>query len=150
MRVHTLVRTQLVHRPIAEVFPFFADPRNLDAITPPWMRFTMVTPQPIEMREGTRLEYRLRIHGVPLRWVSRIDSWQPGRGFVDRQVRGPYRLWEHRHELEAHPQGTLSRDVVRYALPFGALGAVAHRVAVRRDIERIFEYRRTALDRLFG
>ncbi len=148
MRVYRLERTQVVHRPIAEVFPFFAAARNLERITPPWLRFEMLTREPVDMREGTRLEYRLHVHGIPIRWVSRIEAWEPGRRFVDRQLRGPYRLWEHTHEVEAHPQGTLSRDIVLYALPLGPVGAVAHRLLVRRDLERIFDFRREAVARL--
>jgi ligand-binding SRPBCC domain-containing protein len=150
MTVHVLERSQVIHRPVDEVFPFFARAANLEKITPPWLRFEMVGPEPAQMRTGTRLEYLLHIHGVPLRWISRIDAWEPGRGFVDRQLRGPYALWEHTHEVEPHPDGTLSRDRVRYALPLGPLGEIAHRLLVRRDLERIFEYRREAVTRLLG
>ena len=100
------------------------------------------------MRQGTRIEYRLRLHGVPLRWVSRIEEWHPGRGFVDRQVRGPYRLWHHRHEFEPHDGGTKVRDIVHYALPLGPLGALAHTAFVRRDLAAVFEYRRRQIDHL--
>jgi ligand-binding SRPBCC domain-containing protein len=150
MTVHRIERTQLVHRSRDEVFAFVADAHNLESITPPWLQFTMLTPRGVDMREGTRLEYRLRIHGFPLRWVSRIEAWHPGRGFVDRQLQGPYRLWEHRHDLEAHKDGTLIRDRVRYALPFGLVGEVAHHLVVRGDLERIFAYRHDAVARLLG
>ena len=150
MRVYELQRSQVVPRPIDEVFPFFAAAANLEAITPPWLRFRMVTPEPVEMHAGTLIEYRLRVHGIPMHWTSRIDEWDPPHRFLDCQLRGPYRLWEHLHVLEPHPQGTLSRDHVRYALPLGPLGALANALLVRRDLERIFDHRREATIRLLG
>ncbi|MDQ2961475.1 MAG: SRPBCC family protein [Candidatus Dormibacteraeota bacterium] len=150
MTVHVLERTQVIARPVDEVFPFFARAANLERITPSWLRFRMVGPEPAEMGVGTRLEYLLHLHGVPLRWISRIDAWEPGHCFVDRQLRGPYALWEHTHVVEPHPDGTLSRDRVRYALPLGPLGEVAHRLLVRGDLERIFDYRQQAVARLLG
>ena len=103
-----------------------------------------------DMCAGTLIEYRLRLHGIPLRWVSRITVWEPGRRFVDRQLRGPYRLWEHLHEVFPHPEGTLSRDRVDYSLPLGPLGVVANHLVVRRDLERIFDFRHEAIARLLG
>lgn len=147
--IHHLDREQVVRRRPDDVFAFFADARNLAAITPPWLRFEILTPGTIAMRAGTLIEYRLRVRGVPLRWVSRIEAWEPGRRFVDLQTRGPYRLWRHVHTFGPHPDGTLTGDHVEYALPLGALGAVAH-AAVRRDLTRIFDYRREAVARLLG
>jgi ligand-binding SRPBCC domain-containing protein len=143
---HTLVREQRLPGPPNEVFPFFADAGNLEAITPPWLRFHVVTPRPIEMRPGTLIEYRLTLHRVPVAWFTRIEEWVPGERFVDAQLHGPYRLWHHTHEFTPHPGGgTLMRDTVRYALPFGPLGEIARRAVVARDLERIFDYRREAL-----
>lgn len=105
-----LEREQLVARPLAEVFPFFAAARNPERITPPWLRFQVLPPDPIQMGPGTLIEYRLRLHAVPVRWLTRIEEFKPGRGFVDRQVRGPYRLWHHRHEFEDRGGSTLDRD----------------------------------------
>jgi ligand-binding SRPBCC domain-containing protein len=149
MRVHVLEREQRVARPVAEVFAFFAQARNLEAITPPWLRFEVLG-DPGEIRPGTLIEYRLRLHAVPVRWLTRIDELRAGRAFVDRQVRGPYRLWHHTHEFAADGDGTVVRDSVRYALPFGGLGALAHRLFVRRDLERIFDYRRAAVRERLG
>jgi ligand-binding SRPBCC domain-containing protein len=150
MRVHVLEREQLVPAPLGEVFAFFAQARNLERITPPWLRFTVLTPEPIELGAGTRIAYRLRLHGVSLRWLTRIEEWESGRSFVDRQVRGPYRLWEHRHEFSALDGATVVRDRVRYALPLGPLGSLAHAAFVRRDLERIFDFRRDAVRRRLG
>jgi ligand-binding SRPBCC domain-containing protein len=125
-----------------ELFPFFADAINLDAITPPWLHFHIVTPPPIAMREGALIDYRLRMHGIPLRWRTRINAWQPPHRFVDEQIRGPFRQWIHEHTFEASAGGTLARDVVRYAVPFDS---IAHRWLVRPDVERIFQYRTSAL-----
>ena len=125
------------------MFPFFAEARNLEAITPPFLNFHVVSAD--EMRVGALIEYRLRLHGIPIRWLTRIEEWEPGVRFVDAQLRGPYALWHHTHEFEAHDGHTLMRDTVRYALPFGPLGTVAHRLFVRRDVERIFDYRTVSL-----
>lgn len=133
--------------PPEEVFPFFADAANLNAITPPWLHFRVLTPQPIAMRAGTLIDYALRLHGVPLRWRTRIQAWQPPHRFVDEQVRGPYRQWIHEHTFEARDGGTLARDVVRYAVP---LDFIAHPLFVRRDVERIFAFRQESLRVRFG
>jgi ligand-binding SRPBCC domain-containing protein len=147
MRVHEIKREQVVEQPLERTFEFFAAAHNLERITPAWLSFEVLTPEPDAMSAGMQLHYRLRLHGVPVRWTSRIDVWEPGRAFVDRQVRGPYKLWHHRHEFEPHPRGTLVRDHVRYALPFGLLGRIAHKLFVARDLARIFDYRRAAVER---
>ena len=150
MNVHRLQREQYVDRPLADVCHFFAEAHNLERITPPWLSFTVLTPEPIEMRVGALIDYRLRVHGIPLRWTSRIEDWEPGRSFVDRQLRGPYGLWHHRHTFAEAGEGTVGRDEVDYAMPFGALGDLAHPLFVRRDLERIFTYRHEAVPRLLG
>ena len=146
MATHILEREQLLARPPEAVFAFFGDALNLEAITPPWLGFRVVTPEPIEMAPGTLIEYRLRLHGVPIRWRTTIAVWDPPRRFVDVQLSGPYRMWHHTHDFEPAPGGgTLMRDAVRYALPFGPLGELAHRALVRRDLERIFDFRRDSV-----
>ena len=150
MRTYRLEREQLVRRPVDEVFEFFARATNLEQITPPWLRFQVLTPEPIAMDTGTLIDYRLRVRGVPLSWRSRIDDWRENERFVDRQLRGPYRLWHHTHEFEPAGNGTLVRDRVDYALPFGPLGEVAHRVVVERDLGRIFDYRNATVARSLG
>jgi hypothetical protein len=147
---HVLEREQVVPGDPAEVWGFFADALNLEAITPPFLRFRVVSPQPVLMGVGTLIEYRLRLHGVPVAWLTRIEEWKPGVRFVDRQLRGPYALWHHTHSFEPHPGGTLVRDRVRYAIPLGPLGELAHALFVRRDVERIFDFRRLEIERRFG
>jgi ligand-binding SRPBCC domain-containing protein len=151
VKVHVLERSQRIARPPREVFEFFADAHNLEAITPDWLRFRIVTPGRIEMRPGTLIDYRLRLHGLPIRWLTRIESWEPGRRFTDVQVRGPYRLWHHTHEFEAGPDGeTVVRDRVRYALPLGPLGELSRRLFVARDLERIFDHRLASVSKVLG
>jgi ligand-binding SRPBCC domain-containing protein len=148
---HTLRREQRLPGAPETVFPFFADAGNLEAITPPWLGFEIVTPRPIAMGVGTLIEYRLRLHGLPISWLTRIEAWEPGVRFVDAQLTGPYRLWHHTHEFEPDGAGgTLMRDTVRYALPLGPLGEIAHRLFVARDLERIFDFRREEVQRRVG
>jgi ligand-binding SRPBCC domain-containing protein len=148
--VHVLARELIVAQPPDCVWDFFQDAHNLEAITPAFLRFEVLTPRPIEMREGALIDYKLRLRGVPLRWRTRIDEWEPGVRFVDRQVRGPYALWHHTHTFEPHPAGTLMRDEVRYRLPLGPLGVAAHRAFVRRDIEAVFAFREEEVGRRLG
>ncbi len=150
MRIHRLDREQFVARPLAEVFEFFSQARNLEALTPGFLRFEVLSPEPIEMRPGTLISYRLKVRGIPLRWVSQIEAWEQQRTFVDRQLSGPYRLWHHRHDFEARDGGTVVRDRVHYAIPLWPLGEVAHALLVRRDLESIFGFRQEAVERLLG
>jgi len=142
VHVHTLRREQRLPRPIDEVFAFFGDARNLEAITPPLLRFRVLTPDPIAMGPGALIRYRLRVRGLPVGWLTAIREWDPPHRFVDQQLRGPYALWHHTHSFE--PDGedaTIMRDEVRYALPFGILGELARRLFVGRDVEAIFDFR---------
>lgn len=134
-------------RPRPEVFDFFADAGNLQALTPPWLHFRILTPLPIEMRQGARIDYRLRLRGIPLRWKTAITAWDPPVRFVDEQLSGPYRLWIHEHTFEEDGDGTVVNDYVRYAVPFGAL---ANWLLVARDVRTIFEYREARLREIFG
>ncbi len=146
-----LERTQRIELPIDETFELFCDAFNLERITPPFLNFRVVTPRPIEMREGALLEYRLRLHGIPVRWKTRISTWDPPHRFVDEQISGPYALWHHTHTFEADgDDATVVRDRVRYRIGFGPIGALALRLFVRRDVERIFDYRREAMLRLIA
>lgn len=134
-------------RPLDEIFAFFADARNLEALTPPWLRFRLVPPEPVAMRVGTRIAYRLRLHGLPLGWESEITAWQPPARFVDEQRRGPYRHWRHEHTFRDLGGATAVRDRVDYAPPGGR---VVNTLFVARDLARIFRYRQRAMAALFG
>ena len=141
MSIYTLKREQLVPRPLEEVFEFFSDARNLESITPPWLNFQILTKGPIEIVPGTLLDYRLKWHGLPIAWRTKIVTWNPPRSFVDVQVRGPYRLWHHTHSFTTVDGGTKMVDTVNYELPLGFLGRMAYGLGVRRDLERVFDYR---------
>jgi ligand-binding SRPBCC domain-containing protein len=134
---------------VDEVFGFFSDPRNLERLTPPSLRFQVLAASTPSLQSGTLIDYRLHLHGVPVRWQSRIEEWAPGRRFVDVQVRGPYRLWHHTHEFEPRDGGTVIRDVVRYSLPLEPLGSLIAGGTVRRDLARIFDFRHETVRRLF-
>ena len=147
MTVHTYQAELWLPRPRPEVFAFFAEARNLEAITPPWLKFEVLTPAPIAMWAGTLIDYRLRLHGFPIRWRTEITLWEPPVRFADTQLRGPYRLWEHTHTFVEKDGGTLCRDEVRYAVPGGAL---IERLFVRRDVEKIFAFRQETMRRRLG
>lgn len=147
MRIHEFRSDLWLPCPLDEIFSFFADAGNLELLTPPWMRFHILTPRPIEMRPGTRIDYQLRIRLFPVRWQSEITAWEPPHHFVDEQRHGPYRVWRHEHTFEPRDGGTICRDIVRYAVPFDTL---THRFIVRPDIERIFAFRQKKMSELFA
>ena len=141
MTPYRLEREQWIDESPDRVFEFFSRAENLGLLTPPWMHFRILTPTPIRMGAGTRIDYTIRLGGVPLSWRTRIESWQPGLRFVDVQERGPYRLWRHLHEFRPLARGVLMTDRVDYQLPLGALGRFAHAVFVRATLSAIFDYR---------
>jgi uncharacterized protein len=146
----TLSCEQWVSGPLDEVFAFFADAHNLERITPPFLRFfvhSMTTPA---IQQGTEITYRLRLHGLPISWTSRVEDWEPPYGFTDVQIRGPFRLWRHRHEFLAAQQGTRIRDTVHYRVPCAWLQRILRLSWVDRDVEQIFRYRQQVIADLFG
>lgn len=144
-----LHRTE-IPRPRDEVFDFFSRAENLERLTPANLRFRILTPLPIEMREGALIDYRLRLNGIPLKWRTLISTWDPPNVFVDTQLKGPYRQWIHTHRFTDAGDGrTLMEDEVRYRLPFGPLGMIALPI-VRRQVQGIFEYREKALAEALG
>ena len=137
-----LHRKQRLSGPPDEVFEFFADAHNLEALTPPLLRFRVITPAPIAMGQGTLIRYALRVRRVPVNWLTEITEWAPPHRFVDEQIKGPYAVWHHTHTFEPIGDGdTLMRDIVRYRIGFGPLGSLANRLVVRRDVEAIFDFR---------
>jgi ligand-binding SRPBCC domain-containing protein len=137
----------IIPRPLVEVFPFFSDARNLERLTPGWLKFEVLTPDPIEMAPGTLIDYRLRLRGFPIRWRTEITAWEPPHRFVDEQLRGPYRAWIHEHTFEAQGDQTIARDHVRYD-HFG--GRLINKLFVARDVEKIFAYRQQKMLEIFA
>lgn len=150
MKVYEFTSEQWVPRPIEEVFDFFSDAGNLEEITPPWLKFEIATPRPIAMRVGTLIDYKLRFHGVPMKWRTEITAWDPPHSFQDIQLRGPYALWRHTHSFEAVNNGTRLRDRVEYAIPLGFLGQIVHAISVKKNVQTIFEYRQARIRERFG
>ena len=144
-----LERTQVVGRPLEEVFSFFAEARNLEAITPPWLRFEIVE-APARIERGSLLRYRLRLLGVPVSWRTEIAEWKPPRSFTDVQLSGPYRLWEHTHRFSPVAGGTEVYDHVRYGIPGGRLAPAIQRLFVAPRLDEIFDYRADRLSALLG
>lgn len=150
MKEEILIASQEVSATREEVFAFFSNPANLQRLTPPWVGFQILTPQPLPQGEGAIFEYRIKVHGLPLRWRTLIETWEPGKKFVDRQIQGPYALWHHTHTFEDLPMGgTRLRDRVRYRVGFGLFGRLLAGF-IRRDVERIFAYRKQVIAGLFG
>ena len=147
---HTLRRDQYIARPVEEVFRFFSDAGNLQQITPPYLDFEILTPRPIAMHPGTMLDYRLKWHGVPLHWRTKILEWDPPHRFVDLQLKGPYALWHHTHTFREENGGTRIGDVVHYQLPLGWIGELAHAVMVEKDVGAIFDFRQRQVAQIFA
>ena len=147
MRTFTLTNELWLPQPPAEIFPFFADASNLERLTPPSLRFRILTPPPIVMRMGTLIDYRIRLRGIPMRWQSEITEWQPPHHFVDEQRRGPYRQWIHEHTFIPKDGGTLTRDIVQYAV-LG--GSIIQRLFIASELRSIFDYRNAALRDYFA
>ena len=142
MKTSAFETQQWLPLPAQDVFNFFSDAFNLELLTPPWIQFRVITPPPIEMHQGTVIDYRLKLRGIPVRWQSQITVWEPPYRFVDEQLRGPYRKWVHRHTFIESNGGTLARDHVDYAVPGRVL---VRKLLVERDLRKIFQYRQQKL-----
>ncbi|HVT09655.1 MAG TPA: SRPBCC family protein [Polyangia bacterium] len=148
--MYLLERETIIPAPLEQVFPFFADARNLERITPDALKFRILTEGPIEMRAGAVIDYRLSLSGLPFRWRTIIEVWDPPHRFVDVQAKGPYKLWRHTHSFEPLPDGTTRmRDRVEYALPFGPLGRLVRRLFVGRQLDAIFAFRQKVIADVF-
>lgn len=146
---YLLESEQWIPRPVPEVFAFFSQAENLERMTPSFLGFRVVEMSTRGLEVGTLIRYRLKVHGIPIAWTTRIEEWVPGVRFVDNQLKGPYALWHHTHTFEAKDGGTLMRDRVRFRLPFGILGDLVAGWLVKRDVSAIFEFRRTTIDGVF-
>jgi len=150
MKQYIFTLTSIIPRPLDETFAFFCKAENLERITPAKLKFKILSPLPIRMQKGALIEYQIRLMGVPFRWKTEINLWQPPRSFRDIQLKGPYKKWEHTHHFEEKNGHTLMTDTVHYQLPFSVLGRIAHFLFVKKQIESIFEYRQQQILLIFG
>lgn len=150
MAEHILQRRQIIERPRREVFDFFADAGNLEKITPPELNFHIITPQPIDVKKGSLIDYQLKLRGIPLTWKTEITQWNPPLDFVDTALKSPYKQWIHLHRFSVGEKGeTVMEDVVRYRLPFEPFGDLAHWY-VKKELNYIFDYRYKVIEEIFG
>ncbi len=150
MSRHSIRREIWLPQAREEVFEFFSAARNLEQITPPLLNFQVLTPEPIPMGEGTLIDYKLKVHGLPMKWRTKITRWNPPYQFADIQLKGPYKVWDHTHTFLEEDGGTRMIDEVIYELPFGPLGDIVHALMVRSDVEEIFRYRNSVIGALFA
>ncbi|HQU84437.1 MAG TPA: SRPBCC family protein [Pyrinomonadaceae bacterium] len=149
MAEHILERKQIIERPRTEVFEFFADAGNLERITPPELNFQIITPQPIDIKKGALIDYKLKLRGIPITWKTEITQWNPPHDFVDSALKSPYKQWIHLHTFEEGERGeTIMRDIVRYRLPLEPLGDIAH-FYVKKELKYIFDYRYKVIEEIF-
>jgi len=149
LKVYTFKKEQKISKNILEVFDFFSRPENLAIITPPKMKFQILTPSPIEMKEGALIDYTVRILGFPIRWRTLITKYDPPNMFVDQQLKGPYSIWHHTHTFtKISDNETLIRDIVAYSIPFGLIGRIVHSLYIKKDLEKIFLYRKNKISDL--
>jgi ligand-binding SRPBCC domain-containing protein len=149
MAEYILERTQIIERPREEVFDFFADAGNLERITPPELDFHIISPQPIDIKKGALIDYKLKLRGIPITWKTEITQWNPPCSFVDTALKSPYKQWIHLHTFETGERGeTIMKDIARYRLPFEPLGDIGLFI-VKRELNYIFDYRFKVIDEIF-
>ncbi len=150
MKTYTLKYEQYIDLPINDVFNFFSKPENLSLITPARLKFDILTPVPLKMKEGQLVDYSLKImYLIKLHWRTLITHYEKPYKFVDQQIKGPYTMWHHTHTFEEKDGGTLIRDDLKYAIPLGILGRFVHALYIKHDIQSIFKYRQKILDDIF-
>lgn len=137
MKTFNIQKEILIQKSLKDVFDFFSNAANLQKLTPSWLHFEILTPLPIQIQKGTLIDYRIRIHRLPVKWQTKITKWEPPFRFIDEQIKGPYRLWIHEHRFEETPEGVKVTDIVEYAPPFGWL---ANELFVKHDLKRIFDF----------
>ena len=150
MKIYELNKTQYIQRSIEEVFSFFEKAENLALITPGKLAFKILTPTPISMVKGTLIDYTIRLMGIPIHWRTLITKYNPPHEFVDEQIKGPYKFWHHTHTFKVIDGGVQINDSVRYGIPMGILGQLVHQVWIKKNLENIFEYRKTVIDKLLN
>ncbi|OGB65303.1 MAG: hypothetical protein A2Y94_01305 [Caldithrix sp. RBG_13_44_9] len=149
MKSYFFSTTSHLENPIEEIFQFFSNAENLSRVTPPHLKFEILTSLPIEMKKGTLIEYRLKIHHLPVYWQTEITVWEPPFRFVDVQLKGPYRKWVHEHKFEKMRAGTQMTDLVEYALPGGPFAPIINKIFVGKDIKKIFSFRGNIFREIF-
>ena len=149
MKVFKLETKQFIRRPLEEVFGFFSRPENLVVITPAKLHFEILTPSPLEMKQGAVIDYTIKLSKVPIHWRSLITTYDPPFKFVDEQIKGPYSFWHHTHIFKEVPDGVEIYDEVHYSIPFGPLGSFLHALWIKKDLNHIFEYRKDVIENLF-
>lgn len=149
-KLRKISRETSVNQPIDEVFAFFAKAENLNIITPPELNFKIITPLPIEMRMGTLIDYKIKLSGVSFKWKTEITEWVPPYRFVDTQIKGPYRVWIHEHTFESQGSITIVKDIVSYLPPGWVFEPLVHRLAVKKKLEHIFDYRMEKIKSIFN
>jgi ligand-binding SRPBCC domain-containing protein len=150
MKIHQFESALWLPYPPQKVFPFFSDASNLDVITPPWLHFQIVTRPPIRMQKGTLIDYKLRLHGIPIKWRTEIIEWDPPFRFVDHQIKGPYRSWVHTHLFQEQDGGTRMEDLVEYSIPLPFLDSLANWIFIEPDLDKIFNYRKEKIAQNYG
>ena len=149
MKVFRLEAKQLIHKPLEEVFGFFSRPENLVKITPAKLHFKILTPSPLEMKQGALIDYTIKMFKVPIHWRTLITTYEPPFRFVDVQIKGPYSFWHHTHIFKEVSDGVEIYDEVHYSIPFGLLGKILHTLWIKKDLNNIFEHRRGVIEDLF-
>ena len=149
MKVFKLEAKQFIRRPLEEVFGFFSRPENLVVITPAKLQFKILTPSPLEMKQGALIDYTIKLFKVPIHWRTLITTYEPPFKFVDEQIKGPYNFWHHTHMFKEVTDGVEIFDEVHYSIPFGPLGSLLHALWIKKDLNHIFEYRKGVIDDLF-
>ena len=149
MKTFEINTKQYINKPLEVVFEFFSKPENLEMITPKSLSFNILTPIPIRMEKGSLIDYTIRLFGIPIHWRTLISDYEPPFRFVDQQIKGPYTFWHHTHTFQKVDGGVEIIDKVKYSLPMGWLGTLAHSIWVRKDLEKIFEHRKTVIQNYF-
>ena len=149
-KLRIISRETSVNKPIEEVFAFFAKAENLNIITPPELKFKITTPLPIDMKKGTLIDYKIKLNGISFKWKTEITDWTPPYRFVDTQIKGPYRVWIHEHIFGSQGNNTIVKDIVSYLPPGWILEPVIHKLAVKKKLEHIFDYRMEKIKSIFN